>query len=103
VFCQILSGILRSLCYSNGKNLFFGSLLLYNFRIFEHRYGPKRFAVSTFDVHVLLKSIIKCKFFLVARLEIAAGNCGNKLPPKMSQLILTEHARRLYMLACSEY
>lgn len=50
---KILSGILRSLCYSNGKNLFFGSLLLYNFRIFEHRYGPKRFAD-----HILASTII---------------------------------------------
>ena len=43
---QILIGILRSISYSNGKNLFFGSLLLYNFRKFEHLYGSKRYFVS---------------------------------------------------------
>ncbi|XP_028406504.1 ubiquitin-associated domain-containing protein 2-like isoform X2 [Dendronephthya gigantea] len=39
----IIRGLLRCLCYSNGRNLFFGSFLLYNFRIFEHRYGSKKY------------------------------------------------------------
>mgnify|MGYP002803415264 FL=1 len=50
---KILIGILRSISYSNGKTLFFGSLLLYNFRKFEHLYGSKRF----FD-YILASTII---------------------------------------------
>lgn len=41
---NILRGLFRPFYFSNLKNLFFGSLLLYSFRIFEHRYGSTKFA-----------------------------------------------------------
>ncbi|XP_046853777.1 ubiquitin-associated domain-containing protein 2-like [Xenia sp. Carnegie-2017] len=41
---QIFTNIVRFLCYSSAKNLFFGTILLYKFRMFERRYGSTKFA-----------------------------------------------------------
>lgn len=51
---QVFCAITRNFYYSNVKNLVFGSILLYSFRMFEHRYGSTKFAN-----HLIASSLIR--------------------------------------------
>ena len=50
IFCQLWQVLSSSLYYSSARNLICGSFLLYSFRIFERRFGSKRYAVSLFPL-----------------------------------------------------